>query len=66
MISGDGAATNVDLRMRRFAATFPIGAGSLVGEQAVSIPIMPDRSDRAWQLQASGRGEVGVCPQPAA
>ena len=66
VISGDGAATNVDLRMRRFAATFPIGAGSLVGEQAVSIPIMPDRSDRAWQLQASGRGEVGVCPQPAA
>ena len=66
VISGEGAATNVDLRLRRFAAAFPIGAGSLAGEQSVSIPIMPDRTDRAWQLQASGRGEVGVCPQPAA
>ena len=56
VISGEGAATNVDLRLRRFAAAFPIGAGSLAGEQSVSIPIMPDRTDRAWQLQASGRG----------
>ncbi len=65
VISGESAATDVDLRLRRFAAVFPIGAGSLAGEQAVSIPIPPDRSDRGWQLQASGRGPVGVCPQPA-
>jgi hypothetical protein len=55
------AEGKADLRLRRFADEFAIGAGTLESGEAEEIRIPADRSTRPWQLGVTSRADVLVC-----
>lgn len=51
----------VELRLRRYAPSYPVRAGTLAPGRWSSLAIPTDRSDRHWQLKLLGSAELTAC-----